>query len=384
MPKRKPLRVGNMHGELGSFKPGVKTLFCRSLEQDGRGRYFPIAARNISEWNWSPTSLQEILGPTHKETRYGFYGFKNRAHKEIDYPRQAQEQDQGGQVITRAVTRAAISTFEQHTCLALLPRYLQVLQDHDVHYLARQLIRDRHELQKPYDLNDPLPEMLQRQDKVLQILLHLNPPLDRKGPSENDALLVWAHVFGLARSNDHIITLQTGEQTLEASKILRQQQAAEFDDVSDPGRKGIEISNIEIKEPGSGAMDITVQSRKNVQLGRCLQELHRKYGEQELSVIMGYMAADHDRGSVGGGTTSPSAVHLPTSQVEFEMFLKCTSLAQIFNYVEYLEHMAPKFKRQQEMYDLEKKIEFFVQAIAGPRPTTPPPKRKAFGQNVTF
>jgi len=33
------------------------------------------------------------------------------------------------------------------------------------------------------------------------------------------------------------------------------------------------------------------------------------------------------------GTTSPSTIHLPTTEGEFEMFLESTSLAQIFNFV---------------------------------------------------
>ncbi|KAF9971307.1 hypothetical protein BGZ73_005765 [Actinomortierella ambigua] len=310
----------------------------------------------------------------------------------------------GNETITRAVTRAAISTFEQHACLAILPRYLQVLQEHNVQYLAWVLVRDRFELQTPYNLGDPLPETLQKQDKVLEILQYLcqivsNPPFDNKDPSEIDALLVRAHVFGLARSNN-CITLQTGERMLEASKVQRQQQAAEFGDLSDAGRKvdlafvhkGIELSNIEFKRPGIGAMDITVQCRKNIRLGRCLQEQHREYGVQEPSVIMGdvagFIGIFYQLAKMGevwvAGKTSPSTVHLPTTQGELEMFLESTSLAQIFNFVEHLELEAPKIKRQQERYNRATDIGFFAQAVESPRPTTPPPKRKSFEQNVTF
>ncbi|KAF9968218.1 hypothetical protein BGZ73_000207 [Actinomortierella ambigua] len=173
-------------------------------------------------------------------------------------------------IITGAVNRAAISTFEQHNCLTILPRYLRVLQEHDIQRLSRQLVRDRYELQAPYDLIKPLPEGLQMHDRVLEILQYLNDD----------------------------ITLQTGERMLEASKVLRQEQAAEFGDLCDAGRKvdlaflhkGIELSNIEFKKPGIGAMDITVQCRKNIRLGRCLQEQHRRYGVQEPSVIMGNVA----------------------------------------------------------------------------------------------
>ncbi|KAI8602467.1 hypothetical protein EDD21DRAFT_74722 [Dissophora ornata] len=208
----------------------------------------------------------------------------------------------GNDVIVRAVNRATISTFEQHACLAILPRYLQVLKDHDVQYLARMLVRDRHDLQTPYDLSEHLPEKLQKQDKVLEILQYLcqvvsSPPFVQKDLSENDALLIWAHVLGLARSKEHVM-LQSGERMLEASKVLRQQQATEFGDLCEGGRKvdlafvhkGIELPNIEFKRPGIGAMDIAVQCRKNIRLGRCIQEQHRKYGVNEPSVIMGDVA----------------------------------------------------------------------------------------------
>ncbi|KAF9912605.1 hypothetical protein EC991_010030 [Linnemannia zychae] len=307
-------------------------------------------------------------------------------------------------VITRAMDRATISAFEQHACLVILSRYLQVLQQHDVQYLARKLVRDRHDLQTPYDLNEPLPEKLQKQDKVLEILQYLcqvvsSPSFVRKDASENDALIVWAHVLGLAHSNDHI-TLQSGERMLEASKVLRQQQATEFGDLCDAGRKvdlvfvhkGIELSNIEFKRPGISAMDITVQCRKNIRLGRCIQEQHRKYGVTDPSVIMGDVAGFvgffYQLAKMGEvwivGATSPSTVHLPTTEGEFEMFLESTSLAQIFNFMEHLENEAPKIKRLQERYSRETEIGSFAQAVASPRPTTPPPKRKPFDQNVTF
>ncbi|KAG0251618.1 hypothetical protein DFQ27_008646 [Actinomortierella ambigua] len=204
------------------------------------------------------------------------------------------------------------------------------LQDHDVRYRARQLLRDRHELQKPYDLGEILPEEVQMKERVLVILEYLcrvvsNPPFKREDASENDALLVWAHILDLARSNDRI-ALQSGERMLEASKVLRQQQAAEFGDISDAGRKvdlafvhkDIELSNIEVKKPGISTMDINVQCRKNIRLGRCIQEQHRKYGVQEPSVIMGdvagfvgifYQLAKMDEVWVAG-TASPSKVHL--------------------------------------------------------------------------
>ncbi|KAG0219814.1 hypothetical protein BGW41_008145, partial [Actinomortierella wolfii] len=219
-------------------------------------------------------------------------------------PRAVQHFNNSGdnEVITRAVARTAISTFEQHACLDFLPQYLTMLKEHGVEHVELQLLRDRCELHASYSAGDPLPDTVRMKSRVLRILEYLcqvvnNPPFDINNPSENDALLVWAHVFGIARSNSSI-NLQTGERMLEASKALRQQQAAEFGDLSDAGRKvdlafvhkGIELSNIEFKKAGIGAMEIAVQCRKNIRLGRCLQEQHRQYGVEDPSVVMGDVA----------------------------------------------------------------------------------------------
>jgi hypothetical protein len=51
-------------------------------------------------------------------------------------------------------------------------------------------------------------------------------------------------------------------------------QTAEYNDVSDAGRKldclfmvnDVELSNIEVKHPGSSRVDLTIQNRKNIWL----------------------------------------------------------------------------------------------------------------------
>jgi hypothetical protein len=49
----------------------------------------------------------------------------------------------------------------------------------------------------------------------------------------------------------------------------------------------IELSNIEFKCFGTSRGNIIVQSRKNVRLGRCLQEVHTVIGVKDASVIIG-------------------------------------------------------------------------------------------------
>ena len=71
-------------------------------------------------------------------------------------------------------------------------------------------------------------------------------------------------------------------------------QSSEFGDPSDSGRKAdclfmmgdIELSNIEFKRQGIDETEIRIQNRKNVRLGRCLQESHAKYGIEAPSILM--------------------------------------------------------------------------------------------------
>ncbi|KAF9313149.1 hypothetical protein BG003_005537 [Podila horticola] len=71
--------------------------------------------------------------------------------------------------------------------------------------------------------------------------------------SESDCLHVWMSIFSVMVDK---LTIHTGQKVLESSKIVRQQQSAEFGDVSGSGRKvdmllmfdGVEISNLEFKE----------------------------------------------------------------------------------------------------------------------------------------
>ncbi|KAF9334067.1 hypothetical protein BGZ91_011017 [Linnemannia elongata] len=76
------------------------------------------------------------------------------------------------------------------------------------------------------------------------------------------------------------------------------QQALAYGDVGDTDRKvdlivmykNIKLSTVEFKRTGISGKDFTVQSRKNLSLGRCLQEAHAAYGFKVVSVIMGDVA----------------------------------------------------------------------------------------------
>ncbi|KAG9068817.1 hypothetical protein KI688_011103 [Linnemannia hyalina] len=121
--------------------------------------------------------------------------------------------------------------------------------------------------------------------QTLQVLMQLckfviRPHFGKKAPSENDILILWV------------------SKVMLASKAVRQMQSSEFGDPSDCGRKAdclfmfgeIELSNIEFKRDNIDETEIRVQNRKNVRLGRCLQESQAAYGVEAPSVLMADVA----------------------------------------------------------------------------------------------
>jgi hypothetical protein len=85
-----------------------------------------------------------------------------------------------------------------------------------------------------------------------------------------------------------------GEKALKASRIMKRMQSAEYNDVSESGRKAdclfmmenLELSNIEFKSPEAGKRELAIQNRKNVRLARCIQESHISLGEKDASILM--------------------------------------------------------------------------------------------------
>ncbi|KAG0226732.1 hypothetical protein BGW42_003456 [Actinomortierella wolfii] len=174
------------------------------------------------------------------------------------------------ELISKAVLHATIPGFDQHPCLEVLKQYLPVLEEHDVKFLERKLTKDRGLLLSEYPDDEELPKVAAMRDKVLKILIRL------------------------------------GEKILEASKVLRQQQASEYGEVSDTGRKvdlifmyeDIELSNIEFK--------------------RFVGVIYQVRPMEEISIA---------------GKTTSSLVYLPTTAGELEDFLGGTSLAILWNFV---------------------------------------------------
>ncbi|KAF9425312.1 hypothetical protein BGZ94_007666, partial [Podila epigama] len=73
-------------------------------------------------------------------------------------------------------------------------------------------------------------------------------------PSEACSMAIWIALFSIMSTK---LTFLTGEKVLEASKTIKRRLATEFAQVTDFGKKvdcaimwkGIELSNIEFKEP---------------------------------------------------------------------------------------------------------------------------------------
>ncbi|KAH7042484.1 hypothetical protein BKA57DRAFT_126247 [Linnemannia elongata] len=190
--------------------------------------------------------------------------------------------------------------FEDHACSTILVEYLPVLREKGAEYLQRRLIADRGKLASDYLDGPSLPPTAVLRDQVLRILLEmcdhiLHPPYGKVAPSENDCLHYWVRIFS---SLTNKITIQTGEKALEASKVVRRQQAAEYGEVSEAGRKvdclfafeSIELSNVEFKLRGALDKEIAIQNRKNIRLGRALQEAHARHGASDVSVFMADVA----------------------------------------------------------------------------------------------
>ncbi|KAG0089866.1 hypothetical protein BGZ93_005949 [Podila epicladia] len=166
----------------------------------------------------------------------------------------------------------------------------------------------------------------------------VTPPYKSTGPSENDCLLIWAQVFGIIAEE---LSILSDERMLESSKLLRKQQAVEFGELCDTGRK-VEVSDIEFKWPDLPNQFITIQNRKNIRLGRCV---HKDSGVQDPSVIIGgdfgfvgifYQLARMDEMWIAGKVVQ-STVQISTTPGALESFVESNSLALIWNYIVFVK-----------------------------------------------
>ncbi|KAG9324333.1 hypothetical protein KVV02_006579 [Mortierella alpina] len=273
-------------------------------------------------------------------------------------------------IVDSAAMATRIENFDQHECLSILRGYSALLLDEGLEALWF---------------------------KFCHVIS--SPPYKTSEPSETDSLLVWTHLFSLITDD---IALLSGEKMLEASKTHRREQSREFGDLTEAGRKvdltlcydGIELSNIEFKRAGITSKDVTMQCRKNIRLGRCLQEAHRAVGLSSPPIVMvditGFVGVFYHivpfEDVWAAGRATANFVHLPTTEGALLDFMSenDTPLAQIFCFFEMLLEKGKKTKRAKERYDLQLAKQEMGQAMGSARPGTPPPKIKALSNSVIF
>ncbi|KAF9197299.1 hypothetical protein BGZ49_002330 [Haplosporangium sp. Z 27] len=305
-------------------------------------------------------------------------------------------------IIDRATTATNINGFDEHKCLAVLRSYHAILEESGLEILWYQVVQDRSTILRKFWPGKPLPSDAVIEIKVLRILDYLchiitNPPYKNLEPSENDCLLIWVHLFSLITDD---IELLSGEKMLEASKAIRREQSREYGDLTEAGRKvdlalchsGIELSSIEFKRAGIPHKEITKQCRKNIRLGRCLQEYHRSIGMNDLSVVMADIT-----GFVGffyhivpfenvwtAGCATTDFVQLPTNEGALLAFMSKdeTSLAQMFNFIGMLTDKSKLAKRAKQNYDLQLAKQTVRQASRSTKPFSPSPKIKSLDRSV--
>ncbi|KAF9998316.1 hypothetical protein BGZ79_008003 [Entomortierella chlamydospora] len=277
-----------------------------------------------------------------------------------------------------AESACIMRNIEKHPCTSILKEYADVILENGVEYLQRRLAVDLGLLNAEILEGETVSDAADIRDRTLKVLLMLcdfiiNPPFKNTQPSENDVLLLWVNLFSKLTKQ---VSINTGEKAMLASKIIRQMQSSEFGDPSDMGRRAdclfmfddIEISNIEFKKPSTSEAEIGLQNRKNVRLGRCLQQGFVEFGVAEPSVVMadvaGYVAVFYQVKQMGdlhvAGKITPHLVQLPSTDGALWEFLTSPSLAIIWNYLDHLEKQGPKLrmiKRKHEVSISKQKME---------------------------
>ncbi|KAF9400788.1 hypothetical protein BGX21_003515 [Mortierella sp. AD011] len=181
---------------------------------------------------------------------------------------------------------------------------------------------------------------------------------------------------------------------------MRQHQASEYNEVSESARKvdclfmyeGLELSNIEFKRPDTSVRDLAIQNRKNVRLGRCIQEAHIAVGVEEPSVMMadvaGFVGIFYQVKKMGdiaiAGKTTSTTVTLPQEAGSFDRFLEDGSLAILWNFISHLEKQGRKVLRAKQRYDAMSRSTKFVQSVTRSSNVSKPTVERKFENNVTL
>ncbi|KAF9975043.1 hypothetical protein BGZ75_000647 [Mortierella antarctica] len=312
------------------------------------------------------------------------------------------EESNQEELVRSAKSLNAIERWDHHDCLTILKRYAPLLAKNGVKNLMNKVILDRGSIIIQHQDLEQLPPSAVFEDKVLQILtilcqFVLRPPFGDIPPSESDCLQLWVSVISVIVDK---LTMHTGEKVLEASKVMRQRQTAEFDDVSESGRKvdllfmykGVEISNMEFKRPSATERDLAIQTRKNIRLARCMQEAHASMGVKKPSIMMaditGFVGITYQVRPMGdimvAGETA-AMMHLPRTRGGLEAFLEGSSLASLWNYIDRLEAQGEALSNAKERHEVELEKGRLARGVAAMLPSSSqPPMPKPFNDTVTL
>ncbi|KAF9943377.1 hypothetical protein BGZ67_000057 [Mortierella alpina] len=221
----------------------------------------------------------------------------------------------------------------------------------------------------------------------------MDPPYGTAQSSEADCLCQWKNVFSALKSKN--VTIHTGEQILNASKVVTKGLQLEFGDMAESGRRcdlffrsgAVELANIEIKSPAQSGSVPVCQNRKNVRLNRCIQLALEEPGMEDATVIGGdivgmmfFLLAKFGDIHVCGPISS-EVVFLPTNAAKLEDFLDGRSLSVIFNFLRSLDELTVPATNLHLKREL-RLARGNMMNIVGPRSVTPPPKAKRLSQTV--
>ncbi|KAF9545076.1 hypothetical protein EC957_011317 [Mortierella hygrophila] len=152
------------------------------------------------------------------------------------------EKFQEKELVETAKISSVIDGFDQHECSTILKKYAPRLANCSVQKLMAKLIIDRGSIFDKYPDQERLPASIELENKVLQILIIIQPSLEisASGPKV-DMLFVY---------------------------------------------NGVEISDVKFKKPGTTERDLAIQNKENVRLARCIQEAHAALGVPNPSILM--------------------------------------------------------------------------------------------------
>ncbi|KAF9103540.1 hypothetical protein BGX27_010537 [Mortierella sp. AM989] len=119
--------------------------------------------------------------------------------------------------------------------------------------------------------------------------------------------------------------------------------------------------------------ELAIQNRKNVRLGRCIQESHVAFGVQDASILMadifGFMGVFYQVQPMGkvaiAGKITSSFVHLPRTEGALEEFLEGDSLAVIWNFISYLEKQGLRLVRAKDRFKVTQEKARLSNALIG-------------------